>query len=226
MTDEHECPIPATHDKYEEAKYFLSRVVEHYHHPWEFQFNLNAFIQAYRNITFMLQSEPVKPKGFAPWYGQKQEEMRANPLLRNLVEARNVVVKKSSLTAKSGAQSGLFRNYTMKLAIVHDIPVFMPTTEALERAKEHSIGLFVDEAHSAIGEQIGVERIWIVEEIGESEVVSHCLEATNYMGYLIEEVHTLAGIAAEHKEISIPMERIQVLLETDVDPSLPEKWGW
>ncbi len=226
MTDEHKYPLPSTHHKYLEAEYFLSKVLENYHNPWEFQFNLNAFIQAFRNITFMLQSEPNRPTGFKDWYMKKREEMRANPLLRNFIEARNIVVKQSSLTSKSRAKSGLFRGYRMKLAIQHDIPVFMPTTEALERAKKFAIGFYLDNEHSAIGEQIGVERTWIVEEIGTSEVVANCIEVLNYMGHLIAEVHKLAGIEDEHEEISIPMEQVQIMLETDVDPSLPEKWGW
>jgi hypothetical protein len=226
MADEHRCPIPATHHKYQEAEYFLFKMLEHYHDPLEFQFNLNAFIQAFRNITFMLQSEPEKPDGFDAWYEGKSAEMRAIGLLRNFVEARNIVVKQSSLKSKSRAQSGLFRGYRMKLAIQHDIPVFLPTIEALEQAKKFAIGFLLDEEHSAIGEQIGVERTWIVEEIGDSEVASLCLEVLNYMGHLIAEVHSLAGIDAKHDIISIPMEKVQILLETDVDPSLPEKWGW
>ena len=136
MADDHDCPVPATHHKYQEAKYFLEKLLEHYHDPWEFQFNLNAFIQAFRNITFVLQSEPNKPAGFDDWYEKKRTEMRENRLLRNLVEARNIVVKQSSLTSKSRALSGMFRGYRMKLAIPHDLPVFMPTAEALELAKK------------------------------------------------------------------------------------------
>ena len=226
MTYEHDCPVPATHQKYQEAEYFLVKLLEHYHDPWEFQFTLNAFIQAFRNITFMLQSEPNKPAGFEEWYVMKRTKMRENRLLRNFVEARNIIVKQSSLTSKSSAMSGLFRGYRMKLAIQHDLPVFMPTAEALERSKKLAIGFFLDEAHSAIGEQIGVERTWVVDEIGESEVVGLCIEGLNFMGHLIAEVHRLAGVDAEHKELSVPMERVQILLETDIDPTLPEKWGW
>lgn len=226
MTYDHECPIPATHHKYYEAEYFLTKVIDYYHQPWEFQFNLNGFIQAYRNVTFMLQSEPNKPAEFDDWYEMKRAEMKKNPLLCNFIKARNVVVKRSSLTTKSRAQSGLFRGYKMKLAIAHDLPVFMPTLEALGLAKEFAIGKILDEEHSAIGEQIGVERTWIVEEIGESEVVGLCIKATNFMGHLIAEAHQLAGVKFEHQELSFPMERVQILLETDIDPDLPGKWGW
>src|ERR1019366_1268124 len=119
------CPVPSTHDKFNEAQYFFNKMLEQYHRPFEFQFNLNAFIQAIRNVTFMLQAEENKPEGFDDWYTKKQEEMRANTLLRRFVEARNIVVKRSSLTAMSKARSGLFRGRRLKLAVAHGLPLFM-----------------------------------------------------------------------------------------------------
>src|SRR4051794_9422817 len=103
-----DCPIPSTHDKYNEAQYFFGGILKNYHHAYQFQFNLNAFIQAIRNITWMLQSEDGKPEGFDSWYAAKQADMRGNEVLKRFVNARNVVVKRSSLTAKSKARSGLF----------------------------------------------------------------------------------------------------------------------
>lgn len=49
------------------------------------------------------------------------------------------------MTTNSRAQSGLFRGYNMKLVIGHDLPVFMPTLDALEQAKDYAIGLILDE---------------------------------------------------------------------------------
>jgi CRISPR/Cas system-associated protein Csx1 len=92
--------------------------------------------------------------------------------------------------------------------------------------QELMIGTFMDEEHSAIGEQIGVERSWIVEEIGESEVVLLCNEALNYMGQLLAEAKVLFGKEAKYENIEIDLSSIQVLLETDIDPSLIEKWNW
>lgn len=221
-----DCPIPATHQKLGEADYFLGQTLLNYHSPLAFQYNLNAFVQALRNITFMLQSEEVKPTGFEEWYGQKQEHMRKDALLRRFVSARNIIVKQTMLKAKSKAWSGLFRGRKMKLVVEHDIPPLTETEVALEHAKKFAIGFILDEGHSAIGEQIGVERIWVVEDIGEGEVVGHCIEAFNYMRRLIGEVHGLFGSKMEYEPINVDMPSFQVLLESDVDPSLPGKWEW
>lgn len=228
MTDisEPTCPIPSTHEKCSEAQYFLGQCLLNYHDARAFLFNLNAFIQAFRNITFMLQSEDSKPDGFSEWYEKKQIEMRGNPLLRRLVDARNIVVKQSTLTAKSSVMCGLFRGRRMKLSMKSNILPFTDTIEIFELTKKHVIGLFLDEAHQCINEQVGVEREWIVDELGEVEVMSLCVEAMNYMIALVDEAHNLVESASGDKKISVDLRQFYVLLESDIDPSLPEKWGW
>lgn len=225
VNDRGECPIPDTHQKFKEATYFLGKSAEHYHVPLEFQFNLNAFIQALRNVTFMLQSEPGKPGGFDSWYASKQTEMRQCDLLRRFVQARNIVVKQSSLKARSSACSGLFRGYRIKLWMQHPVPLLAPSEWVLERLK-NAVGFFLDEEHSQVGEQFGIQRTWIVEELGESEVLGLCLQALNQVGALVVEAHRMFGAEVEYTDMELDMLRTQVLLETDVDPSLVEKWGW
>jgi len=182
------CPIPSTHDKFNEAQYFFGQMLQNYHFPWQFQFNLNAFIQALRNVTFMLQAEPNKPEGFDGWYAAKREEL--------------------------------------KVAIGHKIPPFADTRDVLQRATGKDGLGFVDEEHIAIGEQMGVERTWRIEELGHEEVVAACLKALNFMGSLVAEAHRLYGLKDVHEDIRVDLRAVQVLLETDVDPSLLEKWGW
>jgi len=219
-------PIPSTQDKFNEASYFLGKMIENYHNPWEFQFNLNAFIQAFRNITFMLQAEPNKPTNFEEWYKTKQEDMRANKLLKKFIHARNVVVKQSSLSSKSKAWSGIFRNRKLKLAFGSEVHPFTDTKEYLKKMQKLMIGTFMDEEHSAIGEQIGVERSWVVEEIGDSEVVLLCNEALNYMGKLLSEAKILFGEEDKYENVELNLSPVQVLLESDIDPTLIEKWDW
>lgn len=225
MNDQSEDPIPDTHQKFKEAAYFLGKCAEHYHVPLEFQFNLNAFIQALRNTTFMLQSEPKKPEGFDSWYASKQTEMKEDDLLRRFVQARNIVVKQSSLTARSTARSGVFRGRRFKLGVQGSLPLLAPSAWILERLKAN-VGFFLDEEHSQPWEQFGVHRTWVVEELGESEVLSLCLQALNSIGAVVWEAHRFFGAEIESTEMELDVVRTQTLLETDVDPSLIAKWKW
>jgi hypothetical protein len=221
------CPILATHEKYNEAVYFLCKTMEAYHRPEEFRFNLNAFIQAFRNITFMLQSEAVKPSNFEQWYSQKRLEMSDNRLMRAFVVARNVIVKQSTLATRSTIQAGLFRGRDMKMAIQIEISPFAPTLCVLGQCIRTMVGTFVDEKHSDIGEQLGVERKWVVEEIGDEEIVGLNIKGMEYIGKLLSEAHALYDLEYKPQDFSsVDMKKVMVLLESDVDPNLPKKWGW
>lgn len=224
---EENCPVPSAHEKCNEARYFLIQSLLHYHSPRPFLYNLNAFIQAFRNITFMLQSEDYKPQGFQEWYKIKQEEMRNLPTLRRLVDARNIIVKQSSLTAKSTVQCGLFKGRRMKLSIKTDIKPFTETEKILEPTSKFVDNLFLGGKHETVGEQAGVERVWIVEELGEGELLAKCIDSINYMIALIEEAHQLSDKKSGLEFFGIvDMREFSVLLETDIDSSLPTKWGW
>lgn len=217
----------STVDKLVECQYFLAMMLRNYHDPSAFRYNLNAFIQALRNVTFMLQSEDNKPDGFDDWYRGNQAKMRENPLLRNFVQARNVVVKQQMLEAKSKCSLGLFRGRRMKIALKGEVPPCVDTLEYLERAKKFAIGFFIDEKHSAIGEQVGVERTWIVEALGDADVVTHCAEALEAIRSIVEEVVEMAGGQKLNLSVKLPdLKPYTVLLESDVDPSLLDKWGW
>lgn len=225
MNHRPEGPIPDTYQRVKEAAYFLEKSAKHYHAPLEFQFNLNAFIQALRNTTFILQSEPNKPRTFESWYAEKQAEMKRSELLRRFVEARNVVVKQSSLTARSTARSGLFRGRNFKLGMQHELPLLAPSKWILERLNAN-VGFLLDEGRSQPWEQFGVQRTWVVAELGESEVLSLCLQALNHVAAVVGEAHSLFGADMEKTELELDMLRTQTFLETDADPSLIAKWGW
>jgi len=69
--------------------------------------------------------------------------------------------------------------------------------------------------------------VWVVEELGEGEVMAKCIEAMNYMVALVEDAHQLFGRASGLEFFGVEdMREFSVLLETDADPTLAEIWGW
>jgi len=218
--------FPSTIHKLSECNYFLGMMLHEYHDPFPFQLNLNAFIQGLRNVTFMLQSEEQKPDGFEEWYKVKQSEMSANPLLRNFIKTRNLIVKRQMLEAKSECKLGIFRGRKFKIGVGGEVPPGVDTFEYLKRAQSFFIGKFIDAEHSCIGEQLGVERKWVVEDIGEGEVATHCAKALEAIGEVVSDALVLKG-SFYYSNVDLPdLQDFSVLLESDVDPSLREKWGW
>jgi len=218
---------PETIQRLMEATYFLQQMTMTYQEPTAFRFNLNATIQAIRNITFVLQAELSDNDIFQNWYPSKQDEMRANPLLRQFVEARNIIVKKKSLEARSKASVGLFVYHRLKLWIQNEVCPNITSEHLLNTAKAHFTDVFVDKNHSAEWEQLGVKREWIATELGEDEVVGLCNRAIDYFGVLLIDLANSTGHNFQWQpgEIS-KLSYYQILLETDLDPSLPKKWGW
>lgn len=229
------CPLPASHDKLDEAHYFLHQVFESLHQPDQLRWNLNAFLQALRSVDHLLRDELDKA-GEAAWYTQRRTEFRSDVLLSRFKAGRDLVVHRGVLTARSTAHVGVFRGRHLKLAMPMAISLDQTSAELLSRVVAINIELgpgsvFVDEAHSAIGEQMGVQRRWIVAELDDAEeapVVCH--RAWARLNDLVRQAHMRLGAEA----VVVPAEPegphdvrlYNVLLESDVDPSLPKKWGW
>ena len=223
-----ECPLADTHDRFAEAHYFIERMLIEYHEPLFFRANLNAFLQALRNVTFVLQSEFSTRDGFKEeWYPARQEAMRSDPLLCNFVEGRNIVVKRGNLLIHSKAEVGLFRGRALKGGFATGVSADVPSEYLLKHVAPKLGG--VAPGHPFIGEQYGVRREWYASELGEEKVITLCNLAWVKIGQVLSEAHTFAGWhnepPAEHRHKD-RVESCEVLLETDLDPSLIEKWGW
>lgn len=223
------CPMPATHDKAVEAHYFLSRMLEEFHEPAPFRWNLNAHLQALRSTTLLLQSELSDRDGFEGWYRPIKERLEVDPLLKRFVKGRNITVHKGQLTHRSSVDAGVFRGRQLKLAYAAPVSPLVPSKELLDDVKEHMADFLMDEEHSAIGEQLGVKRSWRVDELGDDEVVTLCHKAMARISTVIKEAHEFCGVMTDE----IPedsnwhdVEQVNVLLESDLDPALPEQWGW
>src|SRR3989442_1555418 len=111
------CPVPSAHDRANEAHYFLHEMMEHYHECARFRYSLSAFVQAARNITFLLQSDLKSRSGFDAWYEPWQAKMKNNPDLQLLNSERVRVVHQASLVPASSMFFGAFENGRYKLGL-------------------------------------------------------------------------------------------------------------
>lgn len=109
----------------------------------------------------------------------------------------------------------------MKLSMKNDIKPFTETEKILELTSKFVGDFFLGGKHTIIGEQAGVERVWVVEELGDGEVMAKCIEAMNYMIALVEEAHQPSGRTSGLELFGImDMREFSVLLETDTDKTL------
>lgn len=223
------CELFDAHDKLEEAYHFLLLIAFSYHSADEFRHNLHAFVQALRSVTFMLQTYKDKIPDFDNWYSKKQSEMKKNKYLKSICDSRTIVVHRHSLKPRSTIDVGLYRGRKLKLAIsVHCDNPFVDSKELFDNLMPQFEQLgFIDKEHSAISEQLGIRRQWFCDELGNEEIFSTCYKAYISICEIMIEAHSFFGL--ELVPQGIPgsfFEQTYVLLESDLDPSLPEKWGW
>ena len=83
-------------EKLEEALYFLLQMRRHYVDRKEFIYNMNAFLNSARNVTFALQNEFSDNPPFQAWYSKKRKDMGKDKLMKYFVEKRNVSVKEAT----------------------------------------------------------------------------------------------------------------------------------
>jgi len=225
------CPILDAHDKYLESWHFLREMARYYHVEKPFRYSLNAFLQALKSVAELLVKNEVSREGLRNVYGQDVKKIfRAQPILDRCFKAREFVVHRRMLSSKSKIEMGLFRGRRIKLAFMHEIDnPFIDTEQIFEKVSGEYVDMFIGKDHPAIGEQFGINRQWIVDEIGDVEILQLCIGAFTEIGAIMEHAHkafgfTFAGMNAFSDDE--PIENYTTLLETDVDPSLFEKWGW
>jgi hypothetical protein len=182
-------------------------------------------VERLRSVTFFIQKQLAHEPGFDAWYGQQQTEMRKDELLRRFVEGRNIIVKERSLLVRSTAQIGIFRNRELKLALTVPVPPYLSSEYLL---REHAPKLeLIDEEHIFIGEEYGVLREWSIEELGSGNVLKLCDQAWSKIGQVFAAAHNFIGRQWESPPPHVhDPNRCNLLTETDLDPTLPERWGW
>jgi hypothetical protein len=86
--------------KLEEAEYFLKETHRQFNaRSGDFVFSLNAFVNAARNVTFVMQSEYARKPGFKEWWAE--HPIRQDKSLARFIELRNISLKQGSVTAKT-----------------------------------------------------------------------------------------------------------------------------
>ncbi|MCD4850790.1 hypothetical protein ACX800_22755 [Paenarthrobacter nitroguajacolicus] len=227
-----ECPVPNAEDRWLETFNAVARLEEQYHDPRSFRYNLNAFLASISSIREIIQKE-LEQRGDVQRWNAERKPFTNDPWLRALARARNVTLHQQAIFDGSFVQIGLYRGRRHKLSVATKVPHDVPSANLLKLWTHSEAGrMLLDDEHSAIGEQYGVWRKYHIKEISESEDVltmarrgvirSHDMMAVAHRLYGID-----TGYIADDPYISDgALAVVTILLESDLDPTLPSKWGW
>ncbi|HLA09562.1 MAG TPA: hypothetical protein VJ023_03030 [Pyrinomonadaceae bacterium] len=187
--DYNRCPLPATHRRLVEAHVLWHQVLSNYQEPDIFRANLNATIQALRNVTFTLQSEKHSLANFDEWYGRWQAKLASVPNAKWLINARNIVVKKGDLEITSTALVKIL-TWRDEVLIESQIPPgadtslimdSIPFLDLLQDAKTPMPDL-KDAA-------LQIERRWSVAELEGKEILETLADVYGLLSDLVLDAH-------------------------------------
>jgi hypothetical protein len=208
------------------------RLEAEYHDPRAFRYNLNAFLASVSSIQQILQKE-IEQRGDVQQWNQGRDPFKNDPWLKALARARNVTLHQQAIFDGSLVHMGLYRWRRHKLSIAQELPHDVSSEHLLkwfintEMAK-----LFLDEEHSAFGEEYGVWRTYSIDEISKTEDVLTMTRRGSIRAHdMLAAAHRLYSIETGNIEDDYLLSKggladVTVLLESDVDPTLPSKWGW
>jgi hypothetical protein len=166
---------------------FWHKAAANYQDVDEFVINLNACIQAIRNVTFALQGQKSQIDDFDNWYSSWQEALKQDLIMRWCVEARNTIVKSSDLKMNSVAKVSVHTNYLLEAHMEVNV-------EPLE-----SLDNIVPSVSSKIPPELSgegflkVERQWKVDKLDEVELLSGIAHVATVLNNLVDDLDERKG---------------------------------
>jgi hypothetical protein len=189
MAEANACPIPNAHRRLEEAHRLWHRAAEAYEDPDEFRTQLNALIQALRNVTFVLQKEKAAIPDFDSWYAGWQETMKQDEVMRWSHQARTVVVHKGDLETYSTATAAVQASWDVPETRTFEVPPLVPTLAVAAKI------LVEEDIPEDIRKQgiLTVERRWVANDLPELEILDALAHCFGILSLLIADAHRQAG---------------------------------
>lgn len=179
-----DCPTPSAHARMNEAHRLWHQTAADYDNPDSFRANLNACIQALRNVTFVLQKEKSLIPNFNDWYGAWQDKLRKDNILSWLVEARNVIVKEGDLETQSRVRASILSSYNSPPEYEMNVDPMMPTKEIAAIMASQNIPQNLIK-HGILR----VERKWISIDLPDHELLEALSHSYGVLSTLIYDAH-------------------------------------
>ncbi len=185
------CPIPRAHQRLSHAHRIWHLLLDAYQRPDDFLLLLNAAVEAYRNVTFILQTEmAVLPESQA-WYQAWRDRMQDAAAMTWLHDARTHVVHRGDLETDSTATVRVHKDWFGPQAT----PEFSvsPFIEQPELAVAIARRLDLSQLQERTG-IIEVERRWVENKLRDFEVLYVLASCYGYLHTILWHAHARVGI--------------------------------
>lgn len=189
---EAKCPLEKVDRRLEDAHRQWHAADEAYFDPEEFRRSIQSVIQTLRTVTFMLQSMKGDIPDFDQWYGGWQERLKADPLMRWMVDARNRIEKQGDLELHSFVRAEVIASY------LEEGPQFEVPANLFDGLKSLIDSLPTGRAgkHIATHGILKVERRWVENTLQDLELLEATAVAYSRLSELVADAHRHLGLSA------------------------------
>jgi len=157
---------------------------ENYFDPNRFRLELNSFIQEARNVTFILQKKKSELPGFEAWYSSWQEKLKADPILRWIVDSRNRITKQGDLEIRSECNVVFMTDWTDEFTRRFNANPLVPSLILAKQVLSKIPPELLSEESL-----ISIERKWIDNNLPTTELLQATGHALRVLSELIYDAH-------------------------------------
>jgi hypothetical protein len=192
------CPTPTAHKRLDEGHRWWHGCLANYDDPPAFRANLNACLQALRNVSWVLQKEHDLVPGFESWYPTWQETMKNDSTMRWLVKSRNRVVKSADLDLLSTATMRIVFAYSDVADVVAgSLPgghQEVKKTIPLE-ARPPEYFKYVSDIPPGLRKQASllIERRWVDKALPDWELLDALAHCYGVLSQMLDDAHKRVG---------------------------------
>lgn len=189
---EYRCPLALVDRR-------LAQVHQHWHEAERAYFDPDGFlvaiqtaIQTLRTVTFILQSNKHLFSNFDDWYDQWQNKLRADPLMRWMVDARNKIEKQGDLEMHSFVRAEIMASYYDD-GPREDVPaeLFQSPAELISRISSGAYKM-----HAFKDGILRVQRRWVENTLPDYELLDAVGIAYGKLAELVDDAHIQLGLSA------------------------------
>jgi len=187
---EYRCPLSAVDRRLGDVHRHWHEAERGYFDPESFRVAIQTAIQTLRTVTFIVQSNKRLFSNFDPWYESWQDRLRADPLMRWMVDARNKIEKQGDLEAHSFVRAEIVASYyeegpRMEVpAELFQSPAELIRNIPTEALKEH---VFKDGI-------LRIQRRWVENSLPDYELLDAVGIAYGRVAELVADAHRELGL--------------------------------
>lgn len=187
---EYRCPLSAVDRRLGDVHRHWHEAERGYFDPDSFRVAIQTAIQTLRTVTFIVQSNKRLFRNFDPWYESWQDKLRADPLMRWMVDARNKIEKQGDLEAHSFVRAEIVASY------YEEGPRMEVPAELFQSPAELISSIPTDALRNHVFKDgiLRIQRRWVENSLPDYELLDAVGIAYGRVAELVADAHRQLGL--------------------------------